>query len=85
MTTSDNLLQDIFPQIAAIGQIIGQFYTSIFSELGPALGIDRAEIQAYMLTKVFMDSIFTIQREKIPTADSVFAQVLAQFQPKVGS
>lgn len=85
MATSINPLEGLLPQISTIGQIIGQLYISMFSEFVTVLGKERAEIEAYLLTKVLMDSIFAAQRERNPTADSVLTQVLSQFHPQGNS
>ena len=78
-------LQDLLPQATLIGQLIGQFYAALFTEVARTIGKERAEIQAYMLTKTFIEAVLTAQREKGLVNDAVLTQVLAQFQPKAGS
>ena len=79
------LLNEILPQIARIGQTIGQFYCAVFTEVELILGTERAEIQAYLLTKVFIEAMLAAQRDKGLVTDVVLTQVLAQFHPKAGS
>ena len=79
------LLNEILPQIARIGQTIGQFYCAVFTEVELILGTERAEIQAYLLTTALIKELLTIQQDKNLAADVVLTQVLAQFHPKAGS
>ena len=82
-------LHEMLPQVALIGQLIGQFYCAVFTEIALPLGKDRAEVQAFMLTKTFIEAVLAAQRDKTlvtsSLSDSVLTQVLAGLQPKGNS
>ena len=78
-------LKDLLPQATLIGQLFGQFYAALFTEMVGTIGTERAEVQAYLLTKVFIEAVLAAQRDKGLVNDAVLTQVLTQFHPKEGS